>query len=145
MGERLLGVIRGCAYRRRYDAAWTMEFMTSRCREITGYDPHRFIDNASLSFAELIVPEDRRRVNQTIAKVAARHAVATVSYRITAAFGRVVRIEDRLIPIYDEAGNVTAIEGVLDLAPATEPRRPQRKAGLRRLLRPFLQTFPTNL
>jgi PAS domain-containing protein len=139
--ERLLAMISGCAYRRRHDADWTMEFMSERCRDITGYDPHRFVGNASLRFARLIAPADLERANAAIAFAIAQRRPVTVCYRFNAAFARLVRIEDRLTPVFDEAGRLMSIEGVFDLVPtASLRRRPGMR--LRRSLLQFLRPLP---
>src|SRR5687767_3502751 len=114
--ERLVGNIRGFAYRRRDDAQWTMEFLSAGCREITGYDPHRFLANQSLAFAELIARLDRSRVNEQVSIAAQHGRRATLEYFIRAAHGAWVEVEDRLTPVVNAAGKVLAIEGVIDRA-----------------------------
>src|SRR6187402_2706559 len=101
---RLIGNLRGFAYRRRHDARWTMDFISDRCRDITGYDPHRFMINGSIAFADLVAPPDRQRVNETIRlAINHRHRVM-VDYRLQTAHGALVSVEDRLTPLFDSAG-----------------------------------------
>jgi len=114
--ERLVGNIRGFVYRRRDDAQWTMEFLSAGCREITGYDPHRFMANQSLAFADLIARPDRSRVNEQVSTAAQYGRRLTLNYRIRAAHGAWVEVEDRLTSVVTAAGKVLAIEGVIDHA-----------------------------
>jgi PAS domain-containing protein len=114
--ERLIGNLSGFLYRRRNDPLWTMEFVSSGCRDITGYDPHRFLGNASLAFGELIARSDWRRVNERV-RFAIRHRRrATVEYLIRTAHGVWLKVEDRLIPVVNADGKVLAIEGIIDRA-----------------------------
>lgn len=69
---RLIGNLSGFFYRRRPDSGWSMDFVSGRCRDITGYDPHRFIGNASIAFGDLIARTDWKRVNEHV-EFAIRH------------------------------------------------------------------------
>ncbi len=129
---RLLGNLSGFLYRRRHDARWTMDFVSAGCRDVTGYDPHRFIANASLSFGDLIAPADRPRVDERV-RFAVRHRQrATVEYRIRTAHGAWAPVEDRFAPVVNAAGEVLAIEGIIDRVrlqhPAPWPRARRRTA-----------------
>src|SRR5690606_9798300 len=112
---RLIGNISGFVYRRRLDARWTMEFISDGCRDVTGYDPHWFIANQSLAFADLIAPTDRKSVNDRIRFAVQRQRRMTVEYRIRAAHGAWVQVEDRFTPVVNTTGRVLAIEGIIDL------------------------------
>ena len=122
--ERLVGNLSGFVYRRLHDARWTMEFISAGCRNITGYDPHRFIANQSIAFADLIAPLDWSRVNEQVNAAAHNGRRATLDYFIRAAHGAWVQVEERLTPVVNAAGKLVAIEGVIDLA-----RWPARKIG----------------
>ncbi len=112
--SRLIGNLSGFVYRRRPDARWTMEFVSPGIRDVTGYDPHRFIDNASIAFGDLIAPADRQRANERVRLAALHRQRATVEYRIRTAHGAWMQVEDRLTPIVNPAGEVVAIEGIID-------------------------------
>src|SRR5688572_29051891 len=114
--SRLIGNLSGFFYRRRHDASWTMEFVSDQCRDLTGYDPHRFIANASIAFGDLIERSDWKRVNERVRLATLHRQRTTIEYRIRTAHGAWIRVEDRLIPIIDAAGTVVAIEGVIDHA-----------------------------
>lgn len=133
---RLIGNLRGFVYRRRPDAQWTMDFVSAGCRDVTGYDPHRFIANASLAFGDLIAPADRPRVDERV-RFAVRHRQrATVEYRIRTAHGAWAVVEDRFAPVVNAAGEVLAIEGIIDRvrphhpAPWPRARRARTAAGV---------------
>ncbi len=113
---RLIGNLNGFMYRRRHDARWTMEFVSGGCRDITGYDPHRFIANASIAFVDLIARSDWKRVNERVRVAALHRRRVTIEYLIRTASGAWVQVEDRLTPIVNSAGKILAIEGVIDRA-----------------------------
>ncbi|MBL3556300.1 MULTISPECIES: sensor domain-containing diguanylate cyclase [Marinobacter] len=53
----LMDNLPGMAYRCRYDEYWTMLFVSSGCRELTGYEPDELLNNKRISFAELIADD----------------------------------------------------------------------------------------
>lgn len=113
---RLLANVPGFVYRSRPDAPRTMEFVSDHCRDLTGYDPHRFIGNQSLTYASLIHPADRARVDRTIFSAAARGRRFTCGYRLQTAYGGFIDVVDRGVGVLDETGALCAIEGYIHRA-----------------------------
>lgn len=110
---RLLANVPGFVYRSRPDAQRTMEFVSDRCRDLTGYDPHRFIGNQSLTYGALIHPADRARVDGIIFSAATRGRRFTCGYRLQTAYGGFVEVVDRGVGVLDETGALCAIEGYI--------------------------------
>lgn len=52
----------GMAYRCANFPNWTMEFISEGCNELTGYSPEDLVGNRTLSYGDLIHPEDRQMV-----------------------------------------------------------------------------------
>lgn len=127
---RLLGNLSGFAYRRRHDARWTMDFISAGVRDVTGYDPHRFVANASLAFGDLIARADRARVEECVARAVAHRHRAIVEYRLRTAHGAWTLVEDRFAPVFNATGQLLAIEGIIDRArrplPSAWPRARRR-------------------
>ena len=121
--RRLLSNLRGFAYRRRDNHSWTMEWMSDAFRSITGYDPHRFLQDESLSFASLILPEDQSAASAQIRNALQGRHRTTVTYRIMTAHRSPVTVEDRLAGVYDASGAIIAVEGIIDYA-TTDSRPP---------------------
>jgi diguanylate cyclase (GGDEF)-like protein/PAS domain S-box-containing protein len=112
--ETLLGNLDGMVYRCRNDAHWTMEFVSEGCSRVTGYPPEDLLLNDRLSYEELTHPADRTRVREEI-----NHALATrerfeLEYRIQHASGDVRWVWERGIGLYDERGEVSSIEGIIE-------------------------------
>lgn len=113
---RLMANLPGFVYRSRADSSRTMEFVSERCRDVTGYDPHRFIGNQSLTYGLLIHPDDRSRVDRTVFEAAQSGRRFTCDYRIRTACGSVIEVVDRGVGVLDETGVLRAIEGYVDRA-----------------------------
>jgi HTH-type transcriptional regulator, bacterioopsin transcriptional activator and related proteins len=113
--SRLVGNLKGFVYRRRHDPQWTMEFLSDGFRDVTGYDPHRFIANASIAFGDLIARADWKRVTESVELATHHHHRLSIHYLIRTAYGAWARVEDRLTPVVDDSGKVRTIEGVIDL------------------------------
>jgi PAS domain-containing protein len=133
--DRLIGNLSGFLYRRQLDSNWTIDFVSDGCRDITGYDPHRFIANASIAFGDLIAGTDRKRVDERVEFAIRHRRRATVEYLIRTAHGAWVQVEDRFTPVVSAAGKVVAIEGIIDRSRATSAptwTRPQHAPTVRR-------------
>jgi len=78
----LLGNLPGMAYRCRIDPLWSMEFVSGGCRDITGYDPDEILGNRVISYEQIIEPEDRTPVRETIRRAVARRLPYELTYRI---------------------------------------------------------------
>jgi len=131
----LMDNLPGMAYRCRNDPDWTMEFMSAGCRNLTGYAPEDFTSQR-MSFGNLIVPEDRDRVWQTVQTALSGGVRFTMDYRITTAHGEVRSVWEQGCGVPDEHGELTALEGfVRDI---TESRKAEyelkKKAELTRLM-----------
>ena len=62
----LLSSLDGMAYRCRDDADWTVEFVSEGCLRLTGYRPEELLFNSSISYTQIVHPEDRKRVRNEI-------------------------------------------------------------------------------
>jgi PAS domain S-box-containing protein len=113
--------VRGMVYRSRIDDARTLVYLSDRCRDITGYDAHRLIGNRNIAFGDLIHPDDRSYVQEMIHAALVAHRRFTINYRIRAAHGSFLQIEDRGTGVYDHNGEPVAIDGIVDtLTPPVE-------------------------
>ncbi len=123
-GRRLLASLMdslpGMAYRCRFDASWTMEFISRGGEELTGYARERIIGNKEIAFADLIHPEDRQRVFEAIDGVA-RGDHFVVEYRIVRADGDVRWVWEQGRVVEHDVSGSPMVEGfILDI---TERRK----------------------
>jgi PAS domain S-box-containing protein len=116
-GERkmytLLGNLPGIAYRSRNDGWCTMEFISEGCRELTGYSPRDLMVGGTLSFRDLILPDDRDKVREQIHKSLPSGEPYQVYYRIRTADGAIRWVWERGEWIRADAGEVGAREGFI--------------------------------
>ncbi len=109
----LLSNLRGMAYRCHYDRDWTMEFVSSGCRELTGCAPDDLIDNRRLAFNELISPEYREIVWQKWEQVLAKKQPFRSEYGLTTLDGKRKWVLEIGQGVYNERGGVEALEGII--------------------------------
>ena len=108
----LLGNIPGMAYRCRNDRSWTMEFVSGGCFELTGYKTSELLQNAKVSFADLIHPDDREKVWNEVQTALRQQSRFQIEYRIIAAGGREKEVWERGVGVY-QGTNILFIEGLI--------------------------------
>lgn len=110
----LFNNLRGIAYRCKYDKNWTMEFISAGFASITGYLCDDIIDNKKLSFNEIIVPSDRKKVYNEITSALEKRESFEISYRIKTASGETRYMIEKGVGIYsDDKKEILALEGFI--------------------------------
>lgn len=109
----LLSNLPGMAYRCRFDHDWTMEFVSEGFYNLTGYKAEDIVLNRTLSFNELILPEYREHLWQVWDNAARTHGIICEEYRILTADKQEKWVWEQGTPIYNEAGEVEALEGLI--------------------------------
>jgi diguanylate cyclase (GGDEF)-like protein/PAS domain S-box-containing protein len=111
--ELLLSNLPGMVYRCLNDPTWTMVFLSAGVEKMTGYPASAFIGEEAMSFASLIHPDDRPTVaDDTNAAIRERRPFQ-LSYRITTASGKLRWVWEQGSAVFDEQGNVEALEGFI--------------------------------
>jgi len=103
----------GMAYRCLNDPHWTMQLVSEGCLALTGYRPEDLIGNRVISYGELIVPEHRQQVYETIQRAIAADQPFQLVYRIRTAQGEEKWVWENGSAVRDERGNVIALEGFI--------------------------------
>jgi PAS domain S-box-containing protein len=106
----LISNLPGMAYRCRNDPDWTMTFVSEGSLELTGYRPEELMDNQTVSYGDLIHPEDREMVWESVQATLASGGQYQVTYRIVTPEGEKWVWEQGRGVTSDE-GEVVAIEG----------------------------------
>jgi PAS domain S-box-containing protein len=117
MLETLLANLPGMAYHCRNEAGWPMDFVSEGAMELTGYPASSFNMNNPFLYAELIHPEDRERVWQTVQRGVRDNSPFTMEYRIVDAEGREKWVweKGRLVERVEQGDDV--LEGfILDIS-----------------------------
>jgi len=141
MLRTLLGNLDGMVYRCRDDAEWTLEFVSEGVRRLTGYDASDLLFNKRVSYAQLTLPDDRERVRNEIHNSLKLFGRFDVEYRIIHASGEVRWVWERGTGVYDEAGELQAIEGIVQDITA----RKQSNQALREVERRYYNLFENAL
>ncbi len=117
MRERMLSTLMdslpGVVYRCKDDVDWTMEFISQGCLDLTGYPAEDLLNNARLSYASLILAEDRQRVNDEIHSALAERRSYQLEYRIQRRNGALCWVWERGQGIFDENSQTQALEGLI--------------------------------
>lgn len=111
----LMDNLPGMAYRCRYDEHWTMLFVSSGCRELTGYEPEDLINNKRISFAELIADGANETNLRAIESAIANAESYSLEYAIVRKDGQRIWVWERGRAVDDNGGLL--LEGiVLDIS-----------------------------
>jgi two-component system, cell cycle sensor histidine kinase and response regulator CckA len=109
----LMSNLPGMAYRCLNDRAWTMKFVSEGCFALTGYCAEDLLDNARLSFADLIHSEDRARVWDEVQKCLSKRKSFQLEYRIETASRQSKWVWEQGRGVYNPACEVVALEGFI--------------------------------
>lgn len=114
-GERLWARLdaRAMLYRCLNDSEWTMLEVSPGCREVTGHPPEAVLGNTTVSYASLIVAEDRIGVSAEVQEALAERRPFQLRYRIRHADGSVRRVWEQGWGRYGAGGRLEDIEGVI--------------------------------
>jgi putative methionine-R-sulfoxide reductase with GAF domain len=118
----------GIAYRCRNDRDWTMEFLSDGCLDLTGYWPSDLLYNRTLSYAQLILPEDRGDVWNDVQAAVSKKMAFELVYRIKTADDEVKWVWEQGRGVFSDTGELLALEGFI--TDVTEQK--QAEEGLRR-------------
>lgn len=113
MLNNLVDNLKGMVYCNIYDEHWTMLFISNGCEGLTGYTPAQLINNQTISYEEVIAAEYRNDVREQIAKAVEENTAFEIEYPIVHASGHLVWVSERGYPVYDEFGQVQALEGYI--------------------------------
>jgi PAS domain S-box-containing protein len=108
----LMGNLPGMAYRCKNDKMFTMEFVSERCFELTEY-PQQEILSVKKTFASVIYPKDKEKVNKIIKSAVDSKNFFKLEYRILTASGKLKWVWEQGSGIYDEECRCTHLEGFI--------------------------------
>jgi PAS domain S-box-containing protein len=90
-----------------------MEFVNQNSLKLTGYSPRELINNSRVSFVNLVHPDDRQMIRDAIQAAVKDKRPYQLAYRIQAAGGEKKWVWEQGEAVYDEHGNVLALEGFI--------------------------------
>lgn len=111
--EKILDCLPGMAYQCLYDEDWTMQFVSEGCKQLTGYQEEEILENAALSYKEIINEADRDKVNKEVTQAVKDHGSYNVEYRIFTKEGKMKWVWEQGRAIYDQKDNVKYLLGFI--------------------------------
>ncbi len=103
----------GLAYRCNYDPDWTMQYVSQGCFNLTGYPPESLLYNRDLSYNDLISPEYREALWNEWKRILPAKQPFKYEYEIITATGERKWVLELGQGIYNEKGEVEALEGII--------------------------------
>ncbi len=113
MLNELIHNLNGLVYCCLYDVKWSMVFIGGNCKQLTGYESSSMLLNPALYWEEITHQEDRERVRKLIDDAVLTGQRFVAEYRIIDADGKIRWVSERGCPVYNERGEIEAIEGFL--------------------------------
>ncbi|TWI72990.1 PAS domain S-box-containing protein [Desulfobotulus alkaliphilus] len=118
----------GMIFRSSASSGWIMEHVTGTCEQLTGYAAEVFSEEARLPFSALIHPEDKKKLEATLARSFLNNQPYEKEYRIFHKNGMWRWVLERGVGVYAENGRVVSIEGVItDIHEYVEIRKNLRR------------------
>lgn len=109
----LLNDMSGMMYRCRNDRAWTMEYLSGGCQELTGCPQSEIINNAKRSWDSLIHPEDRDMVWAEVQSGLRDSHYFDITYRMFTIQGKAKWVWERGKGIFSTDGELLGLEGYI--------------------------------
>ena len=110
--EIIINTIPGIVFTCRLDDDWSMLFMSDMTKSLLQYSPTDFL-SGDITYADLIHPDDRLQVNQTVYDAVAQHQPYQVEYRITRKDGEQLWVYESGQASYDSQGNPVVLHGTI--------------------------------
>lgn len=103
----------GMAYRSKYNKDGTMLIVSEGCFKLTGYEPESFIEGKLLEYNDLMTPEGRDLLHKEWERTIPNKLPYRCEYEITTSSGEKKWVLEMGEGIYNDEGQVLALEGVI--------------------------------
>ncbi|AGN02432.1 PAS domain S-box [Salinarchaeum sp. Harcht-Bsk1] len=108
----LLSNVPGMAYRCRNERGWPMRFVSDGCAELTGYERSDLVDGEVSYGRDVVHPDDRDRVWESVQDAVAAREPFRVEYRIRTADGAEKWVWEQGQGVFED-GEPVAVEGFI--------------------------------
>ncbi len=109
----LLQNLPGMAYRCRNDENYTMEFVSQGIKALTGYDANQILFNRDISYDDLIYPDDRQYVHDSVKNAVSNNRHFELEYRIQTASGEIKMVWEQGVGLVEQPGEEPVLEGFI--------------------------------
>ncbi|MFW5663599.1 MAG: PAS domain-containing protein [bacterium] len=114
--QQLTGIISnlpGFVYRCQFDGQYTMQYISQGCKDVTGYEPEAFLDNRQISFASIILPEEKEQIKKLWEKALESKGHFEREYRILTKDSSTKWIWERGHGVFSGEGKLLFLEGFI--------------------------------
>lgn len=109
----LINNIPGVIYKCANDDHWTMEYLSAKCQNLTGYHESSLINNSARSFASIIVEDDKTQLRKSIEDAITKDAQWEFNYRIEQPDGKQIWVNEVGHAVKNKNGEVEYLEGFI--------------------------------
>jgi PAS domain S-box-containing protein len=109
----LIDSIEGMVYSCRNDENWTMTFVSHGCLALTGYKSNELLHNRVVAYNDLIHPDDRRYVWDTVQEAIGEKRPYLLEYRIISKDGQTKWVWEKGRGVFDRHGDLVSLEGII--------------------------------
>jgi PAS domain S-box-containing protein len=109
----LMSNIPGIAYRCLNDPGWTMLFISEGCYNLTGYAVEAFTTQKTVTYHQIIHPEDRPLVWNEVQAALEHRRPFQLTYRMIAATGELKWVWEQGQGVFSPDGELLHIEGLI--------------------------------
>ncbi|HEY9633685.1 MAG TPA: adenylate/guanylate cyclase domain-containing protein [Coleofasciculaceae cyanobacterium] len=109
----LMSHLPGMAYRCLNDVNWTMLFVSEGCYRLTGYPTEAFTTQKTVTYNQLIHPEDQKPVWDEVQAALENNRLFQMTYRITTATGELKWVWEQGRGIFNSSEELLYLEGFI--------------------------------
>ena len=115
--DSLVNNMPGIIYRCKFDHHWTMLFLSNGFEKISGYKAEDVINNAKVSYVDIIFADDRKMVTEQIDKAINKNEFWEIEYRIRRKDASTCWVLEKGRAVFDENENIAFLDGfILDIS-----------------------------
>jgi PAS domain S-box-containing protein len=113
MVDHLMSCLPGMVYRCLNDNVLTLLYVSEGCKKVTGYEPQELIDGYIIGYEELILPEDRALMRETMDRSIENNTGFQITYRIRHRDDSIRWVWEQGIAFQDPVDKNTYLHGVI--------------------------------
>lgn len=114
----------GAAYRCAFDSRFSMDYISAKIEDISGYPSSDFRGDNRRAYASIIFQEDYGFVFQQIKKAVAEKCTFEIEYRIQQKNGTLIWVKETGKAVYSEEGKPLYLDGIImDISARKEAER----------------------
>lgn len=112
--ESVIENVPGVTFRSiQMDGKWLFSFMSNEVERLSGYPHSHFHNQPTNTWSDIVMLEDKRRIQSHVKSSFSFDDLLQVEYRILSADGKEKWVEERSHSVYDHEGNFVGIDGFI--------------------------------